>query len=85
MRLGQRGYLDTIEKAVSAGDTVLIEDIGTSIDPVLDPLIGRNTIKKGKEGLERWLQRDNYTHHMPLQVATSRLEIRKSSMIPSSA
>ncbi|KAI9189963.1 hypothetical protein H9P43_001396 [Blastocladiella emersonii ATCC 22665] len=48
VRLGQRGYLDIIEKAVSAGDACLIEDLGTSIDAVLDHIIGRNTIKKGK-------------------------------------
>ena len=48
VRLGQRGYLDQIEKAVSSGDPVLLEDIGVYLDPVLDPLIGRNTIKKGK-------------------------------------
>ncbi|KAJ3180788.1 hypothetical protein HDU85_003867 [Gaertneriomyces sp. JEL0708] len=48
VRLGQRGYLDAIEKAVSAGDTVLIEDIQESIDPVLNPLLGRETIKKGR-------------------------------------
>lgn len=48
VRLGSRGYLDQIEKAVSAGDTVLIEDIAESIDPVLNPLLGRETIKKGK-------------------------------------
>lgn len=30
------------------GDTLLIENIGETIDPVLDPLLGRNTIKKGK-------------------------------------
>jgi dynein heavy chain len=46
--LGARSYLDVIEKAVSTGDIVLIEDLGTTLDPVLDPLIGRNTIKKGK-------------------------------------
>ncbi len=48
MRLGTRGYLDQIEKAVSSGDTVLIEDLGESIDPVLNPLLGRETIKKGR-------------------------------------
>ncbi|KAI9221923.1 dynein heavy chain and region D6 of dynein motor-domain-containing protein [Blastocladiella britannica] len=48
VRLGQRGYLDLIEKAVSAGDACLIEDLGTTIDAVLDHIIGRNTIKKGK-------------------------------------
>lgn len=48
VRLGQKGYLDAIERAVSAGDVVLIENIGESVDPVLDPLLGRNTIKKGR-------------------------------------
>ncbi|KAJ3051836.1 hypothetical protein HK097_007152 [Rhizophlyctis rosea] len=48
VRLGARGYLDSIEKAVSTGETVLIEDIGESIDPVLNPILGRETIKKGR-------------------------------------
>lgn len=48
VRLGQKGYLDTIERAVSAGDTVLIENMEESVDAVLDPVLGRNTIKKGR-------------------------------------
>lgn len=48
IRLGQKGYLDAIERAISSGDVVLLENIGESIDPVLDPLLGRNTIKKGR-------------------------------------
>ncbi|XP_015211854.2 dynein axonemal heavy chain 17 [Lepisosteus oculatus] len=48
IRLGQKGYLDTIERAVSNGDTLLIENISETVEPVLDPLLGRNTIKKGK-------------------------------------
>ncbi|XP_076154706.1 dynein axonemal heavy chain 17-like isoform X2 [Alosa pseudoharengus] len=48
IRLGQKGYLDFIETAVSNGDILLIENIGESVEPVLDPLLGRNTIKKGK-------------------------------------
>uniref|UniRef100_H3BBD5 Dynein axonemal heavy chain 17 n=1 Tax=Latimeria chalumnae TaxID=7897 RepID=H3BBD5_LATCH len=48
IRLGQKGYLDTIERALSSGDTLLIENIGESVEPVLDPLLGRNTIKRGK-------------------------------------
>ena len=48
VRLGQRGYMDVIELAVSNGDVVLIENLGETTDPVLDPLLGRNTIKKGK-------------------------------------
>lgn len=43
-----RSYLDIIEQAISTGDTLLIENIGETVDPVLDPLLGRNTIKKGK-------------------------------------
>jgi len=41
-------YLDVIENAVSSGDTVFIENVEESVDPVLDPLLGRNTIKKGR-------------------------------------
>lgn len=48
IRLGSRGYLDTIEEALAKGRTVLIENIGENLDPVLDPLLGRNLIKKGK-------------------------------------
>nr|CAH8868662.1 unnamed protein product [Trichobilharzia regenti] len=48
IRLGQKGYLDHIERAITAGDTVLLENIEESVDPVLDPLLGRRTIKKGR-------------------------------------
>jgi dynein heavy chain len=48
IRLGQKGYLDAIERVVANGDTLLIENMGESIDAVLDALVGRNTIKKGR-------------------------------------
>ncbi|XP_028983813.1 dynein axonemal heavy chain 11 isoform X2 [Betta splendens] len=48
VQLGQKGYLDTIEKALSCGETVLIENLQENIDPVLEPLLGRCTIKKGR-------------------------------------
>ena len=48
IRLGQKGYLDAMERALSSGDVVLMENIGETVDPVLDPIIGRNTIKKGR-------------------------------------
>ncbi|NXU59271.1 DYH17 protein, partial [Turnix velox] len=48
IRLGQKNYLDTIERAVSEGQPLLIEDIGETLEPVLDHLLGRNTIKKGR-------------------------------------
>ncbi|KAK7507150.1 hypothetical protein BaRGS_00001085, partial [Batillaria attramentaria] len=47
VRLGAKGYLDTIEAAVAAGDVVLLENLGEAMDPVLDSVLGRNTIRKG--------------------------------------
>ena len=52
VRLGQKGYLDAIERAVAYGDCLLLENIGETVDAVLDPLIGRLTIKKGRWGIE---------------------------------
>uniref|UniRef100_A0A672ZPD5 Dynein, axonemal, heavy chain 11 n=1 Tax=Sphaeramia orbicularis TaxID=375764 RepID=A0A672ZPD5_9TELE len=48
VQLGQKGYLDVIEKAVSCGETVLIENMTENVDPVLEPLLGRNTTKRGR-------------------------------------
>uniref|UniRef100_A0A3Q2SZQ2 Dynein axonemal heavy chain 9 n=1 Tax=Fundulus heteroclitus TaxID=8078 RepID=A0A3Q2SZQ2_FUNHE len=47
-RIEQRGYLDVVERALAAGDVVLIENLGETLDPVLGPLLGRETIKKGR-------------------------------------
>lgn len=41
-------YLDSIEMALSAGEVVLIENLGETVDPVLGPLLGQETIKKGR-------------------------------------
>ncbi|KAM7420607.1 hypothetical protein PAMA_015032 [Pampus argenteus] len=48
VQLGQKGYLDVIEQALACGETVLIENLQEKIDPVLEPLLGRNTIKRGR-------------------------------------
>ncbi|XP_062336891.1 dynein axonemal heavy chain 11 [Osmerus eperlanus] len=47
VNLGQKGYVDVIEQAVVMGDPVLIENLEETMDPVIDPLLGRHTIKKG--------------------------------------
>ena len=47
IRLGQKGYLDTVEKCVLEGSYLLIENLPEDIDAVLDPLLGRQLIKKG--------------------------------------
>lgn len=41
-------YLDELERALAAGDVVLIENLEETLDPVLGPLLGRETIKKGR-------------------------------------
>ncbi|NXK40473.1 DYH17 protein, partial [Piprites chloris] len=41
VRLGQKRYLDRIAQAVSEGQTLLIEDIGETVEAVLDPLLGK--------------------------------------------
>ncbi|XP_032659529.1 dynein axonemal heavy chain 9 isoform X5 [Chelonoidis abingdonii] len=48
IRIGQKGYLDTLEQALAAGEVVLIENLEESVDPVLGALLGRETIKKGR-------------------------------------
>ncbi|NXS46386.1 DYH9 protein, partial [Balaeniceps rex] len=48
IRIGQKGYLDTMERALATGELVLIENLEESMDPVLGPLLGRETIKKGR-------------------------------------
>ncbi|XP_066487525.1 dynein axonemal heavy chain 11 [Tiliqua scincoides] len=48
IHLGQKGLLETIERALACGDIILIENLDETVDPVLDPLLGRHTVKKGK-------------------------------------
>ncbi|XP_068007753.1 dynein axonemal heavy chain 9 [Melanerpes formicivorus] len=48
IRMGQKGYLERLEAALAAGDVVLLENLEESVDPVLGPLLGRETIKKGR-------------------------------------
>ncbi|XP_058258889.1 dynein axonemal heavy chain 11 isoform X1 [Hemibagrus wyckioides] len=48
INLGQKGYVDVIEQAVVTGEPVLIENLEETIDPIIDPLLGRHTIKKGR-------------------------------------
>ncbi|NWI85455.1 DYH9 protein, partial [Pitta sordida] len=48
IRTGHKGYLDTLERALAAGELVLIENLEESVDPVLGPLLGRETIRKGR-------------------------------------
>jgi len=48
LRLGSKGFLDNIERAISDGACVFLENIFEDVDAVLGDIIGRNTIKKGR-------------------------------------
>ena len=47
VRLSSPNFLRTIENAVSFGTPVLIENVGESLDPVLEPLLTRAIVKTG--------------------------------------
>jgi dynein heavy chain len=48
IQLNQRKYLDRIEQAIIYGNPVLIENIGETIDSILEPLLSRSFIQRGK-------------------------------------
>ena len=41
-------YLEVIEHALASGETVLIENLKEKVEPVLEPLLCRNTIRRGR-------------------------------------
>ena len=47
IQLGHKQYLETIMHCISEGLPLLIENLPEDIDPVLDPLLARQLIKKG--------------------------------------
>jgi dynein heavy chain len=48
IQLSQKGWLKRVEMAVSNGNILMIEAIGEDIDAILDPLLSRQFVKKGK-------------------------------------
>jgi dynein heavy chain len=48
IQLSQKGWLKKIEMAVTNGTVLMIENVPQEIDAVLDPLLGRQITKKGK-------------------------------------
>ena len=49
VRLGQNDLLRKLERALENGHTILIENIGESIDAVLNPVVQRAVIRRGKK------------------------------------
>jgi len=50
--MDQNNYLDALERAMVAGNLVLIEGARDTIYLVLEPLLSRQTVKKGQ--FTRW-------------------------------
>lgn len=48
VQLNQKKYLDIIINAIRNGDPVLIENIGETIDSILDPLLSQSYVQKGR-------------------------------------
>lgn len=48
IQLSQKGWLKKIEMAVSNGNVLMIENLSAEIDAVLDPLLSRAFVKKGR-------------------------------------
>jgi len=48
IQLSQKNWLKKVEMAVSNGNVLMVEAIGQDIDPILDPLLSRQFVKKGK-------------------------------------
>eukprot|EP00891_Asterochloris_glomerata_P001316 jgi/Astpho2/1316/Aster-06188 len=48
VRMGAAGTVTAMERAIEAGHSVLVENMGESIDAVLNPVITRSTFKKGR-------------------------------------
>jgi dynein heavy chain len=46
VRLDNKKIIEIMEKAIQAGDTVLVENIGETIDATLAPILGRNVIMR---------------------------------------
>ena len=48
LRYNSKGYLDRVEAAVRRGDTLLLEGVEENLDAILEPIISRNFLRKGK-------------------------------------
>ena len=48
VQLSTPKYLDQVEQCIQEGEPIIIENMGESIDAVLEPVLARATIKKGR-------------------------------------
>ena len=53
IQLSQKAWLKKVEMAVANGQVLMIESIGQEIDAILDPLLSKQFVKKGKNLMVR--------------------------------
>ncbi|OHS95209.1 Dynein heavy chain family protein [Tritrichomonas foetus] len=51
LRFGQDNFVNTLVMAVENGESVLIENVGEQFDPIIDPLLGRNVVRRGRRNI----------------------------------
>uniref|UniRef100_A0A7S3JKK7 Uncharacterized protein n=1 Tax=Euplotes harpa TaxID=151035 RepID=A0A7S3JKK7_9SPIT len=84
LQLSQKGWMKKVEFAVTNGQILLIESIGQELDSVLDPLLSRSIIKRGRNnwvlklgaeeieynpGFKLYLQTKLYNPHYKPEIA----------------
>lgn len=62
LRLGKKGMMDAVERAVEGGTPVLIENLEESIDATLGPIVGRQFIKKARRILVKLGEKEVEVH-----------------------
>ncbi|KAH0788142.1 Dynein heavy chain family protein [Histomonas meleagridis] len=51
LRFGQDNFINLISIAVENGESILIENVEETFDPIIEPLLARNIIKRGRRNL----------------------------------
>jgi len=74
LQLSQKGWMKKVEFAVSNGQILMIESIGEEIDSVLDPLLSRSIIKRGRSNfvLKLGAEEIEYNPDFKLYLQTKR-------------
>jgi len=62
IQFSQKFWLKKVEAAVTNGNVLMIEAVGEEIDAILDPLLGRQFVKKGKSLMVKLGQEDVELH-----------------------
>lgn len=71
IKLSDANYMRTLENAIQFGTPVLLENIGEELDPILEPILQKQTFKQ--QGVEYIRLGDNvieYSHDFKMYITT---------------